>query len=159
MDQVEAVLEKDPEIKIITFAHVLGNPPDMDRVMSLVQKYDLIFSNQVIQYFKPQMLISFIENMKKMMHNKSLLVCAGVPNKKLRFKYNIGEVTQWHDISPGKSNYSRGLAKYLLRLYRDPMGYWYSFNDIRKICDRQKLNVKFLGSMHFFYRFHFIIRL
>jgi CDP-6-deoxy-D-xylo-4-hexulose-3-dehydrase len=25
------------------FAHVLGNPPDMDRVMSLVEKYNLIF--------------------------------------------------------------------------------------------------------------------
>src|SRR5512137_2577394 len=29
-------------IKILTFAHVLGNPPNMDRVMELVKKYDLI---------------------------------------------------------------------------------------------------------------------
>ena len=43
LDQVERVLEKDPEIKGIVFAHVLGNPPDMDRLMGLVEKYDLIF--------------------------------------------------------------------------------------------------------------------
>ena len=29
-------------IRVITFAHVLGNPPNMDRVMELVKKYNLI---------------------------------------------------------------------------------------------------------------------
>lgn len=45
LDKVEEVLEADVnrEIKGIMFAHVLGNPPDMDRLMSLVEKYDLIF--------------------------------------------------------------------------------------------------------------------
>ena len=45
LDQVEALLKKDKkkEIKGIIFAHVLGNPPDMDRVMAIVKKYDLIF--------------------------------------------------------------------------------------------------------------------
>ena len=36
-------MEDDPEIKGIVFAHVLGNPPDMDRLMGLVEKYNLIF--------------------------------------------------------------------------------------------------------------------
>lgn len=31
------------DIKVITFAHVLGNPPNMDQVMYLVNKYNLIF--------------------------------------------------------------------------------------------------------------------
>jgi len=45
LDQVEAVLEADTakEIKGLIFAHVLGNPPDMDRIMAIVKKYDLIF--------------------------------------------------------------------------------------------------------------------
>lgn len=45
LDQVEKLLEEDTnkEIKGIIFAHVLGNPPDMDRLMSIVEKYDLIF--------------------------------------------------------------------------------------------------------------------
>jgi len=39
------MLEQDTEkeIKGIIFAHVLGNPPDMDRLMSLVKKYDLVY--------------------------------------------------------------------------------------------------------------------
>jgi CDP-4-dehydro-6-deoxyglucose reductase, E1 len=43
LDQVEQKLKEDPEIRVITFAHVLGNPPDMDRLMELVEKYNLIF--------------------------------------------------------------------------------------------------------------------
>jgi CDP-6-deoxy-D-xylo-4-hexulose-3-dehydrase len=41
IDQAEKALQ-DHNIKIITFAHVLGNPPNMDRIMKLVKKYDLI---------------------------------------------------------------------------------------------------------------------
>jgi CDP-6-deoxy-D-xylo-4-hexulose-3-dehydrase len=45
LDAVEKLLEEDEnnEIRAIMFAHVLGNPPDMDRVMHLVEKYDLVF--------------------------------------------------------------------------------------------------------------------
>jgi CDP-6-deoxy-D-xylo-4-hexulose-3-dehydrase len=35
-------LIKEHNIKVITFAHVLGNPPNMDIVMDLVNKYNLI---------------------------------------------------------------------------------------------------------------------
>ena len=45
LDQIEELLINDHsrEIKGIIFAHVLGNPPDLDRLMHLVEKYDLIF--------------------------------------------------------------------------------------------------------------------
>jgi CDP-6-deoxy-D-xylo-4-hexulose-3-dehydrase len=45
LDQVEEFLEKDTnkEIKGIIFAHVLGNPPNMDRLKEIIKKYNLIF--------------------------------------------------------------------------------------------------------------------
>jgi len=45
LDQVEKILKEDVnrEIKGIIFAHVLGNPPNMDRLMSLVEDYNLIY--------------------------------------------------------------------------------------------------------------------
>ena len=45
LDEVENILKNDTnkEIKGIIFAHVLGNPPNMDRLMSLVEEYGLIF--------------------------------------------------------------------------------------------------------------------
>lgn len=42
LDQVEDILMSNPDIRVITFAHVLGNPPDMDRLMALVERHDLI---------------------------------------------------------------------------------------------------------------------
>ena len=42
LDQVEAALAAHPDIKVITFAHVLGNPPDMDRLMQIIEKHELI---------------------------------------------------------------------------------------------------------------------
>lgn len=42
LDKVEETLKKNPDIKVITFAHVLGNPPNMIRLMELVERYNLI---------------------------------------------------------------------------------------------------------------------
>ena len=40
LDQVEEAAKQGA--KVITFAHVLGNPPNMDRLMDIVKKYNLI---------------------------------------------------------------------------------------------------------------------
>ena len=42
LNKVEEVLSREHDIKVITFAHVLGNPPDMNRLMEIVKKYDLV---------------------------------------------------------------------------------------------------------------------
>lgn len=42
VDMLESTLKDHSDIRVITFAHVLGNPPNMDAVMTLVQKYNLI---------------------------------------------------------------------------------------------------------------------
>ena len=42
LDQVVDILDSDPDIRVITFAHVLGNPPNMDCLMDIVKHYNLI---------------------------------------------------------------------------------------------------------------------
>jgi CDP-6-deoxy-D-xylo-4-hexulose-3-dehydrase len=42
LDAVERACQEHPDAKIITFAHVLGNPPNMDKLMEIVETYDLI---------------------------------------------------------------------------------------------------------------------
>jgi CDP-6-deoxy-D-xylo-4-hexulose-3-dehydrase len=42
LDQVEQACIKHPDAKIITFAHVLGNPPNMNKLMEIVEKYKLV---------------------------------------------------------------------------------------------------------------------
>jgi len=42
LDAVERACQEHPDAKVITFAHVLGNPPNMDKLMEIVKKYNLI---------------------------------------------------------------------------------------------------------------------
>ena len=42
LDQVEKALEAHPDCKVITFAHVLGNPPNMDRLMDIIKRHGMI---------------------------------------------------------------------------------------------------------------------
>ena len=42
LNQVEEVLNNHTDCKVITFAHVLGNPPNMDRLMDIIKRHDLI---------------------------------------------------------------------------------------------------------------------
>jgi CDP-6-deoxy-D-xylo-4-hexulose-3-dehydrase len=42
LNQVEQACINNPDTKIITFAHVLGNPPNMKQLMEIVEKYKLI---------------------------------------------------------------------------------------------------------------------
>lgn len=39
LDQVEDKLKQDSSIRGICFAHVAGNPPDMDRISFLAEEY------------------------------------------------------------------------------------------------------------------------
>jgi len=65
LDRVEKILEEDPSIKGIMFAHVLGNPPDMDRLMGLIEKYNLVFLEDACDalgsYYNDKKLGSFGE--------------------------------------------------------------------------------------------------
>jgi len=42
LDEVEAKLIQNPDIRIITFAHVLGNPPNMNRLMDIIDRHNLL---------------------------------------------------------------------------------------------------------------------
>ena len=42
LDQVEEKLNNHPDCRVITFAHVLGNPPNMDRLMDIIERHNLI---------------------------------------------------------------------------------------------------------------------
>ena len=65
VDHLEEVLKQNPDVKIITFAHVLGNPPNMDRVMDVVNKYKLVLLEDCCDalgsYYDGKLLGSFGE--------------------------------------------------------------------------------------------------
>lgn len=63
LEQVE--IEAKKGAKVITFAHVLGNPPNMDDLMSIIKQYDLILledcCDALNSYYKEEPLGSYGE--------------------------------------------------------------------------------------------------
>jgi CDP-6-deoxy-D-xylo-4-hexulose-3-dehydrase len=59
LDHVERVLAADPDIRVITFAHVLGNPPNMDRLMELIKKHNLTMNFPLLGGFEHFLLCHF----------------------------------------------------------------------------------------------------
>jgi len=115
-------------------------------------KYDLVFSNGVIQCFDIEMLIEHFANAKKMMHRESLLICATVPWKVHRLRYLTGKIEEGMKSSIGV---------YVKRiLLGDPiMGTWYDFENFKKLAKENGMTVSFYGSMEYLYRFHAVLKL
>jgi cyclopropane fatty-acyl-phospholipid synthase-like methyltransferase len=116
-------------------------------------KYDLIWSNGVIQYFDYKMLANHFTNAKSMMEKDSVFVCASVPWKLHEFASMTGE-------SYGqKKNVAKGVFNYIKSIFKNPMGTWYDLDSIRDLAAANSMNVEFFASMHYMYRFHAVLKL
>jgi SAM-dependent methyltransferase len=116
-------------------------------------KYDLILSHGVIQHFSLQMLDCHFGNARTMMHEKSLLICAAVPWRELRSRYDIGTLSDRPGVSPvrwAKSQISRLLG-------RDMMGHWYQIEEISGLARKHSFGVRFDMSEVHPYRFHAVL--
>lgn len=43
LDEIEKKIDSSKEFKVLCFAHVLGNPPDMDKLQELIKKHNILF--------------------------------------------------------------------------------------------------------------------
>ena len=118
-------------------------------------KYDLIFSNEVVQFFDMSMLDRHFACARVMMHENSLFVCASVLWKVLRSKYRTGLLTG--NMAPN----ILGSTKCRIRsiLCGDSMGYWYDLRDIAHLAERHGFAIDFYGSLMSLYRFHAVMKL
>lgn len=116
------------------------------------RKYDLIWSNGVIQYFDYKMLANNFANVKSMMDKDSIFVCASVPWKLHKFSSMTGE------SSGIKKNVVKGVVTYVKNVFNDSMGTWYDPSLIRELAAANSMSVEFFASMHYMYRFHVVLK-
>jgi SAM-dependent methyltransferase len=118
-------------------------------------KYDLIFSNEVIQDFDLTMLGSHFGCARMMMNKDSLLVCASIPWRLHRPAYYRGRLTG--TMEPSILRLAKaGVARLL---FGDPMGRWHEPRGLARLAERHGLTAEFYGSMTHLYRFHAVVRL
>jgi cyclopropane fatty-acyl-phospholipid synthase-like methyltransferase len=119
------------------------------------KKYDLVFSNGVLQNFDNNMVNNHFANARRMMHPNSLFVCASLPWQQRKFAYLTNELA-------GKTkniSFFRGCRSYAKSLVKDSMGRWFNFSDIIKLSETHGMDLKFYGSINYLYRFHVVLKL
>ena len=114
-------------------------------------KYNLIFSNGVIQYFDKAMLQRHFVQVRKMMTLDSVFVCASVPWKLQRRRFLTGEL-----FPPYRRNILRLGKAFVRGLLRRPdqLGHWYGFTDMQELAEGNGMAAEVFPSLCYVYRFH-----
>ena len=123
-------------------------------------KYDLIFSNQLVQNFDLPMLGKHFSCARTMMHKDSLLVCGSIPWRIHRMNFYMG-------LYGGHFKRPKGLFQGAKRkvwvvwvaFCDDPMGRWFEMDEIKSLADHHGFSVEFYGSLAYPYRFHAVMRM
>jgi SAM-dependent methyltransferase len=116
------------------------------------QTYDLVFSNQLVQYIDFGMFKKYLSNSERMLSATGLLVVASVPWRQRRLEYWRGRTIG--QPYKGSAQVIRTLAGVYLK--GDPLGHWYDPQDVQAAAREIGLQAEFFGSMLYPYRFHTI---
>lgn len=122
------------------------------------QKFAMIFSNGVVQYFDDKRMELYIENSLKMLNPNGLMLLGNIPWKDLRKKNLSGELSAQSVIH----SLPRLLKIYLYDFYitvsgKDPMGHWYNPRDFFKYRSKE-VEIHVLGSLFHPYRFSLVLK-
>lgn len=112
------------------------------------EKYDLIFSNAVIQNFDEPMLRSHLKNSLNMLEPGGVIICGDVPDESKRFAYLSRKRN-------GKISY-RGILAYLLG--KSTM-IWYRKSKIKSLAFELGLTAEFIEGQNYPYRYHVVLKL
>lgn len=117
------------------------------------EQFDLVFSNQVIQYWDREQLARHLDHAMSMVGADGAVILAGIPWSRMRLAYARG------DLTGGPRRSLPGTVIAALRELAFPrIGYWYDLPDIERLSSTRHLQAEFRGSSHYPYRFHAVLR-
>ena len=123
------------------------------------KKYDLIYSNGVMQHLDRNMLRRHFLNAEKMLSEGGEIIDASLPWKTHRKAYRMRKLTPPYS-SLNKTAIKSVIAMMLetTAIRKDSMGHWYTPHQVVKAAEEFGLRVEFYGSMLYPYRFHAVSR-
>lgn len=115
----------------------------------LPQKFSMVFSNGVGQYFDNIMMNLYINNALSMLEEGGVLILANLPWKDMRLKLYSGELA----ANPDPITFLKtAKSLFVFLTNQDSMGYWYNPRDFLKYKN-PGVNVYVFGSLFHPYRF------
>jgi cyclopropane fatty-acyl-phospholipid synthase-like methyltransferase len=116
-------------------------------------KYELIFSNQVIQHFESGMLDLHLRNARAMLADGGKVVIGSTPWDLHRGAFYSGAIYN----HPTKRSVRSVIGAFRRWTRGDIMGRWYSLHEIETLARKHGFRARFYGCMHFPYRFHSVL--
>jgi SAM-dependent methyltransferase len=113
-------------------------------------KYDLIFSNAMVQYFSRSMLARNVANAHAMLAPGGTIVIGSVPWRGARAAFHL------QSYYPGSEHHLIRRLAVLARSYIgiDPIGHWHSYGEFSRIAGKHGLTATYFGCLQYPYRFH-----
>ena len=108
-------------------------------------RYDVIFSNEMVKQFDPEMLDRHLKNARRMMHPESVLILGSVPDREHRGKFDAG----WYCPTPPPFHLRsvRLIKAACMRaLGINYSGYWYTAPEIAACAYRRGFRACFVRS-------------
>lgn len=122
-------------------------------------KYDLIFSNGVMQHLDRNMLRNHFLNADKMLSEDGEIIDASIPWKTHRMAYRKRKLTPpYNSLNKAAIKSVTALMLEMAGTRKDSMGRWYTPHQVAETAKEFGLRVEFFGSMHYPYRFHAVLR-
>lgn len=124
----------------------------------ILEKFDFILINNVIQYCSPDDTRACLTNLKEMLSPNGIILMGNVPNKFLRYIYELGMLS---DQSLSLSRLLWNACKSVVRPVigrRSGIGYWHKMSDIRIFAAALGLDSYFFGALLYPYRFSVIMK-
>jgi len=116
--------------------------------------YDLIFSNQMLQYLDLPAVSAHFANVRRMMAGHSVFLCGCIPHRAMRKLFYSGE---FDEVPRTRLQKLGGVARWLLR--PDYVGYWHDPRSVSALAAKYGMTSGIYGCMYFPYRFHAVMRL
>lgn len=119
-------------------------------------RFDVIFSNEVIQHFDAGMLDRHLQNARCMMHSESVLILGSVPDRANRRSFEAGD---YAPITEGRAQRALRQLKAAIRRAAgiDYWGFWYLPDEIAAIAKRNGFRLRVVRSKLQPYRFHAVL--
>jgi len=120
------------------------------------QRFSLIFSNGVVQYFDQKMLDVYIDNSMNMLQDNGVLLLGNLLWKDVRNQYHSGELVRGENVKKTKYPRLKLLKAKVWSFFgmHDSMGHYYNPRDFY----RYPAEVTFYGSLFHPYRFSVVLK-
>lgn len=113
-------------------------------------KYDLIFSNALIQYFTRSMVARQVANARAMLAPGGTIAIGSIPWRGARAAYHM------RSFYPSSELHVLKRLAILARSYVgvDPIGHWHSYRQFARIAKQHGMAATYFGCLQYPYRFH-----